>query len=527
MYEEETARPDAVPDANILEQLTTLAMTTDTLPERSRQLHSLLAKLSRRPLLRDCLLGLQALAQRSEPAGARLLAAFLDANAPGARLVPRLHSFTSCRRLHLQLARQDNFAASLKDWNSRLHKLSSICQKRAARIPGPPPSDRPGDEPPWPYFRRCLRAIVAAFYRRGELTPSENDLLAELVSLEVDAYEERISQLAVQVDPFRTSSVARVLPLLSRADTEVRDLREFIGWIKVGEIDRAFHRRQPRLYEVMEAKERSAVEAAMNEGRQLQPLKALLEGLLANAQPIPIIAGCVARLMALAHRLSQRGLREREMDLLVATRFVQHYLKEDELRLPVAAPLNETLPVVLAEPVTGSGLDGWPLHGFRLEENALILPLSVLGPGDRLWRDDLPSLPAAEAEAADEEPSTQAEIRKMVLSNIGSISILLGFLRNPKIVAIPGLVAQVVQRTRSLLVLDIIANTRALYVGFANREVAYALLTSPCNIPLKSLRKFIHVKCVSKVDLQRLANDSTSIRREVGKEIQKYLASIS
>ena len=112
------------------------------------------------------------------------------------------------------------------------------------------------------------------------------------------------------------------------------------------------------------------------------------------------------------------------------------------------------------------------------------------------------------------------------MTNIGSVSVLSGLLRNPKIVAIPGLVAGVVQRCRSLLVLDLIANDRMLFTGFANKDVPRALLHNPCNIPIKSLRKFIQVKYVAKVDLQRMARDKVGLRDEVVKEIESYLKSL-
>ena len=118
-------------------------------------------------------------------------------------------------------------------------------------------------------------------------------------------------------------------------------------------------------------------------------------------------------------------------------------------------------------------------------------------------------------------------IKHLVMSSIMSISVLLGFLRNPKVVAIPGLVAAVADRTRNPQVIQTIATDRALYTGFANRDVPLACLRSPCNVSPKALRKFIHVKYVSKIDLKRMANDRTGIRKEVAREIEKYLRSLS
>jgi hypothetical protein len=84
----------------------------------------------------------------------------------------------------------------------------------------------------------------------------------------------------------------------------------------------------------------------------------------------------------------------------------------------------------------------------------------------------------------------------------------------------------VVRRSRSVLVLETIARDRRLHTGFANRDVPLALLRSPCNVPVKALRKFTHVKHVSKVELQNAARDRAGVRDEVSKEIQVYLRSL-
>ena len=118
-------------------------------------------------------------------------------------------------------------------------------------------------------------------------------------------------------------------------------------------------------------------------------------------------------------------------------------------------------------------------------------------------------------------------LRKLVLDNIMATSVLLEYLRDPKVTSIPGLVAEVVNRTRNPQVLEVVICSRALHTGFANKGVPLACLRSPVNVSLKTIRKFIHVKYVSKVDLKRLANDRTGIRREVGAEIVKYLDSLT
>ena len=75
-------------------------------------------------------------------------------------------------------------------------------------------------------------------------------------------------------------------------------------------------------------------------------------------------------------------------------------------------------------------------------------------------------------------------------------------------------------------VLDI-ATDRTLYTGFANRDVPLTCLKNPSNVSVKVLRKFIHVKFVTKIDLKRMAQDKAGVRRELRQEIEKYLDSLA
>ncbi len=531
--------PGASPDPAVCQDLIQLAFATDSLPDRSRTLYGQLRKMIGQPRLVSYLHGLQELVRQFEPAGARLLAAFLDANTPGARLIPRIHSLSSTRRVRIRMGEGEEAAGALRTWVQHLRDLEAQCLGREDEIPGAraTPSGRPGSESPYPLMRRCLRHFVATLYRQGSLPPADNSLLADLARLEVDAYQERISQLAGEIDPFRVSAVVKVLPLLSRADAEIRDLREFISWLEAGQVEKAFHERVPRSHEVLEEKERSALARVLFETGQLAPLAELQDGLLRNAIPVPQLAVSAARLMALAHHLKSEGARQTELDLLTAIRIIQLNERNGELSLALDEALRETVAAILAAPAEGDGLAAWPLTGFAVEKGRLVLRLPPVSLGDRVWRDDLP-LPAesdqevldlllAEVPANEREAMEALAVKRLVLNNIGSVSVLVGFLRNPKIVGIPGLVASVVTRCRSVNVLEMVATTRDLYCGYANQEVPLALLSSPCNIPVKTLRKFIHVKYVSRVDLQRLARDKTTFRDEVVKEIKSYLRSIS
>ena len=156
--------------------------------------------------------------------------------------------------------------------------------------------------------------------------------------------------------------------------------------------------------------------------------------------------------------------------------------------------------------------------------------------GDR----SLPSKPigAAGGTSAEKEPENlpkdakdeqlgASEIKKMVMGSMQTTSVLLSLLKNPKITAVPGLVAEVAVRTRNPQIITTIATDRALHTGFANRDVPLACLRNPSNVSVKTLRKFVHVKFVSKIDLKQMSNDKAGVRRELRQEIDKYLNSLA
>jgi hypothetical protein len=181
---------------------------------------------------------------------------------------------------------------------------------------------------------------------------------------------------------------------------------------------------------------------------------------------------------------------------------------------------------------------GWKQGGVTLQGMELVLSgTGTTGP-TQVWADDLPVFEPPDPDEDDfgfkwdkpkrEMPTDSNEaVKRLVMNNISSDSVLLELLANPKVVAIPGLIEEVVNRCRSLQVLETIASNRAFYCGYANKGVPWALLTSPCNISVKTLRKFIHVKYVAKVDLQHLARDKASYRDEVIKEVKYYLRSLN
>ncbi len=554
----------------VLAELDQLARGTDSLSDRSEKLYSHLRKHVGAPESIELLQGIVVLARRGEDVGARLLAALLDVHAPGAEMLTRIHQFDSARRLR-RLIEGGSAPGARQHWVGSLAAAEQLCRGREAELgPAPPATGSgPREEPPFPLLRRWLEHLLALLARRGDLDDPDQRLLIDLARLEVDAYEERISLLASGINPFLKSAVTRVLPLLCQADNELRSMREFIQSLESDRAGVAFRSRRARVQEVLDATDREALWRSLEGQQGLAELLGLLRGLERNPIPLRRLAGSAARLMALAHLLRRRGLRETELDLVAAAAVVQRFDRDGELLLPLGVDLAATvaellpptepagaLPPLPIEPAAGGpaagptgaavpaiagavrpqsaaaadeedgGFARWPLDGLVLDGDLLVLRLPREGRGDRVWRNGLPTPTAAADADRQADQLDTAAMKRLVMANLDNVSVTIGFLRNPKVVSIPGLVAMVATRCRTARILEMIAHDRNLYGGYANKDVPRALLTSPCNISVKALQKFIHVRFVNRVDLQRMAKDRAGIRREVCREIQDYLATL-
>jgi hypothetical protein len=544
-------------DDAILEALQYLAFADAEVGARAESLFMFLRKIAGQPAACAYLMGIQYLASQGDPAGARLLAAFVDVSTPGDRLVPRVNRFSSSRRLKFRI--QDAGADPGKihqDWLKRLEDLTARCAK-LTREGGSPEAESPalpGREPPWPELRDGLELLLARLSLGDDFDAADRKLLVELLRLEVDAWQERISHLAGNIDPFRVAAIARILPLLSIADAEIRDLRQMIAWIEEGCQGKEFEKPLSRSLDILEDGDRAALRGALAADAALAPLAGLFEGLADHPVRVPVMAYCAQVLQSLAEMLALLGIPGVQLDLVTAARVVQKHFPPDgdeaEFRLPLPPGFPAACRHILAVAEDGMGKEAAQLSGVEVRGDELVitipeggaflehdLPAAVAeadpdGQDDEIldWVDDLqaePDAPVDPDEEIDPEDATVAELKNLVMTNIQAISVLLGFLRNPKVVAIPGLVEEVVNRTRNPKVIETVAQVRLLHTGFANRGVPLACLRSPVNVPINVLRKFIHVKFVSKVDLKRMAVDKAGMRKEVAREIKKYLESLT
>ena len=120
----------------------------------------------------------------------------------------------------------------------------------------------------------------------------------------------------------------------------------------------------------------------------------------------------------------------------------------------------------------------------------------------------------------------EASYKSLVLVYMDNDNFLADLLDNPKAIGKAGVVPLIAQRCRSLRILTLIANRRDLYTGFTNKQVPINLLMNPSRVPLSALRKFVHVRYVDKMTLQRLTNRGSSVREEIRREISRYISSV-
>jgi len=545
------------PEDPILQALQGLAFADADVASRAESLFMFLRKIAGQASANDYLAGIQYLAFTGDPAGARLLAAFVDVSTPGDRLLPRVNRFSSSRRLKFRIKAAGDDPGNLHhDWLSRLEDLTLRCTAlaRESGTDEEPPSSAPGRELPWPYLQDSLELLLARHSLGDEINADDRETLVELLRLEVDAWQERISQLAGSIDPFRVAAITRILPLLSIADAEIRDLRQMISWIEEGCQEKDFDKPLSRPLDILEDNDRAALSKVLGDDPSLAPLAGLFGNLADHPVRVPVLAHCVKVLLSLAESLTQLRIPGVHLDLVTAVRLVQVHSSDDgvpnQFRLPLSPGFPRACHNILEAVEKGQGKKAAHLAGVRVDDSDLIVTIPE---GGAYLEHDLPAVVAETVEEgqADEVPAyaedlhtehdsqgdlddeidpkdaTVSELKNLVMTNIQSISVLLGFLRNPKVVAIPGLVEEVVNRTRNPKVIETIARVRILHTGFANRGVPLACLRSPVNIPINVLRKFMHVKFVSKVDLKRMALDKAGIRKEVGREIKKYLESLA
>ncbi len=160
------------------------------------------------------------------------------------------------------------------------------------------------------------------------------------------------------------------------------------------------------------------------------------------------------------------------------------------------------------------------IPGFNVQDNLLEVTLESIRSDLFVGDFDVP----IDFDWSEPVEKSSVGYKSLILSYIDNNTFLTSLLNNPKISGKPGIVSLIALRCKSTSVLSLIAGRRDLYTGFANKNVPLTLLMNPAKIPISSLRKFMHVKYVDGMTLQKLASSrGGQIREEVRREIAQLV----
>jgi hypothetical protein len=483
------------------------------LATRSRLLCATLRKNLDQPKANEILVGILVDAAAGRARGVAALAALLAVRAPGVAVIEAVRDFANVKRMtrryRARLDHDEPLAPSA-------HQLLAAAEAAGADLE--PTDGAEARDVPTGAGRELVQRLRAGFGRivtaleeRGTLSDLQIDRFLRLARLEILASGQRTSELAETVNPYSTRHVSRLMPILSIADTQVREVQAFLDRLEETRRASEFAEQHPCFQEHLDGAEIRRLRERARSDASLMPIHRLVHLITRNPLPSRRLGFFVAHLLGIGETLRSRRLRRDRLNVVEAALVALEFVAEQVLVLPASKQVRDAL--------------GADKGGFEVLESGIRLPFD-----DEAARVlDLPyGLPVPEPENGEGEPETpEQSIKELVLANLNRSSILLGLLKNPKIVQTPGVVSAVVHRCRDLRILGYVCDTRMLHTGIANRDVPDALLRSPMHLPIKTLRKFINVRYVGKLQLRRMANDRSNIRREVANEIDAYLRSLA
>jgi hypothetical protein len=481
---------------------------------RTDMLYGSLRKQFGRPMLADMLRGILVAAVRNEYEGAAALNAFLGVRASGELLVSRVQSFSSLRRLRqrLDFQRDRNLGPEQQLWLRNLDELlSRLRQTGMARI-----EITSGSLAISSSLRSVFNGFVAKAEAEGFLGSDDRSILRDMARVELKALEMRALEIAGTVDPYAARHLRRTLPMLAEVDADVRNLGNFLDRMEEEDAGGILSEHITAMSDILEDHEEHQLRTVLENTPELRLGWRLLRGLDRNPLPQRTLAWFADRVLVAGHLLTERRLRKRPLDLAACALVVLDNYRDGFVEVPASSRVL-------------SALDDDALENVEIPDGSLVMVLDrELARRMPLPHGlPLPKLPLVNVEKfAQGEEGPEATVKEMVVDNMNNVSVLLGLLKNQKVINTPGIVSMIAQRSRNGRVLDTICGTKKLYTGFANKDVPMAVLRSPMNIPIKALRKFVSVRFVSKVELKRLEVDRSAVRREVADEIRAYLRSL-
>lgn len=484
------------------------------LQDRSRALSQQIRKRMTTGQLDALLEALLSQAAEGESPGVAGLAALVAVRAPGHSVVESVHEFRHLHRVttrcHHRLQMQEKLRPEETKLLEQLESLQPGMQSWIAAEVDANALPSPVDLGPAGQPRKAFDALAIRLDREGSLEPEALDLFLKLARLEQRAAEIRTSRVAETLDPLSGKAVHELLPRISQLDVEIRELSNFLDAMERERELRLFHEQVPVLHEALEPAEYDLLRAFCQDHPSLASGAVLLDGVRERPLSMRIVAYYADRLMEIGNQLFERELRPVPIDLVEALLLIQGYANERELRVPLG-------------PLMGEALKDARVRGLELHAGEMVIAFEAAAA--RRVRAPL-GLPQG-LSAEEEETGDEQSIKELVMGNINNTSVLLGLLKNPKVYNTPGVVAQVAQGCRTLRVLEVICTTKTLHAGYANKDVPLHLVRSPSRIPVKLLRRLIHVKYISKVELRRLSHDKTGLRREVFDEVRDYLSTLA
>jgi hypothetical protein len=483
------------------------------LVERARLLANTLRKRLGSELLKDMLEGLLALAADGDNSGIGGLAALVAVRAQGSSVVEGIFEFRHLHRVGARYRHRRARGRSLEPQEEALlaevdaveSELVTLIPREVDPFALPSPLDLGAARVP----RKVFAVLHDELRERGEL--DEQKLLAflRLARLEQRAAQQRASAVAGGINPFAVKAVSEVMPRLADLDTEIRDVANFLDALEEKRNCNLFHQQDSVLRDALAPDEFARLEQLCASEEALHPLEGLLRGLTENPLEGKALAYYSQQFMKIGQQLFLAGIRPIPIDCLESVLYSYQYAQEHGVRIPVG-------------PSVASRLGDAMIEGVSIADGALIVPFDLHAARRVRAPLGLPFPPSSQ----EDESEDKGDVKKLVMTNINNTSILLGLLRNPKVVNKPGMVGFIANACRMPAVLEYIATTKRLHSGFANKDVPLAIVRSPVRLPVKLVRRFIHVKYIRGVELRRLARDKSGLRREIYDEIQDYLGSL-
>lgn len=445
-----------------------------------------------------------------DPASLRVLFGTLEVKRPGGEVLRQLESLTSLERMALQLVggRWPKSADAEKAAFSILEVLEEGARADVIDLALESIPRNPNAVSELMHHLSAWFTDVRTALEGGAKLPEEKlQYLTHVALVEIHCLEDRLCRLATRVDPYDGARVARLLPLLSRYDQDIEHMKDVVSRLSTYQ---PFYERRLTVEHALSDTETDRLEQALLADPDTAGIGRVLGALRGN----PLLDRPFAALVSVTQELALR--------------------RTNLLRLSQSIDLHSLMLGVL-ETVT----EGSPL---RLRVESMVIDSLVPDVASRGWRRPEPDIleimlrddqvhallePDGMPRLALPEAGTRSmSLKDLVRTQLRNDGFTLGILENPRANTVPGIVEIIAGQCRSLRVLDKIARTPSLYTGAANKNVAAQLLMNPSRIPLTSLRRFMSVRFVSRVDLTQMTRNKSGMRPEVVHEIDAYLRTL-